>query len=70
MQLIYRGTRFTFQPAAPATAKATATTNNQLIYRGQTYRYDRPVVLTAAIKAINWRFAAVCHRPISQPAIA
>ncbi len=70
MQLIYRGTRFNFQPTSPATAKAAATTNNQLIYRGQTYRYDRPVILAAAIKAVNWRFATICQLPISQTAIA
>lgn len=70
MKLIYRGTSFNVQSDNPSVTKASTTTNHEWIYRGQTYRYDRPVAQASSIKAVNWRFAAVCHLPISQPAIA
>ncbi len=70
MKFIYRGTSFNFHPIAPSVTKASTTTNHQLIYRGQTCRYDRPIIQAYAIKAVNWRFTAVCHLPISEPAIA
>jgi Domain of unknown function (DUF4278) len=70
MKLIYRGNRFNIEPGNSSVPKASTTTNHELIYRGQTYRYDRPVIKAYAIKAVNWRFAAVCHLPVSNPAIA
>ncbi len=63
MQLIYRGSSFIFQPAAIAPSKSAAIITRNLIYRGVSCVYRKPINETPiSPKAINWRFSQVCQR--------
>jgi hypothetical protein len=62
MQLIYRGSSYTLQPATATPTKATMTTTHTLMYRGLEFTYQKPTGMTnSAPKAVNWRFAQVCQ---------
>lgn len=62
MQLIYRGSNFTFQPATTSLPKAVLKAPQTLIYQGFIYTYRKPVNETQAFpKAVNWRFAQACQ---------
>lgn len=62
MQLIYRGSQFSFQPTATPRTNAVLTATRTLLYRGLVYSYRKPESTTQVFpKAMNWRFAQVCQ---------
>ncbi len=62
MQLIDRGSSFTFQPASTSLPKAGLKAPQTLIYRGSVCTYRKlSNEAQADPKVVNWRFAQVCQ---------
>lgn len=60
MQLNYRGTTFTFQPATAADFKV-ATVTRHLVYRGLVNTVQMPIQTPQSPKVANWRFTTPCQ---------
>lgn len=60
MQLNYRGTTFTFQPATTSFTSA-ATVTRHLLYRGVVNTVQMPIQTVKAPKVANWRFTTPCQ---------
>jgi hypothetical protein len=60
MQLNYRGTTFTFQPAT-ASFRPVVTVTRHLVYRGLVNTVQMPIQTTKSSKVINWRFTTPCQ---------
>lgn len=60
MQLNYRGTTFTLQPATTS-LKSAVTVTRYLMYRGVVKIVQMPIQTTKPSKVTNWRFTAPCQ---------